>query len=502
MSDDTAPQLQVQIDVNANTTGATQAADALNGVKASAGGAAEAAGQATGSMEKMGQGAMGAGHLLHGLEMAGHGSMRGLFAAANGAKHLLETLGMGALGGMAVFAFGLGAAVMGLMKLFGDSQKEAGELQKKAEELVESTKKLRDLRMDQVVEQYTRMRDAVAGVGKAQDALNESRLKMKEAKLQTALAQSELDEAKEMAALRPGDETGRKRVTLKYAAQRETMEADSAVEIAKDRQHNIRDKQANLEKQAEQEAKALETAEKNLQAGETELAHRKKNNATLQAMGDQLREVQYKLFHQAPEASDPYQTKLHAQEVDLIRRISEGKDIMKARPVEESVAKVKGLKEKQEEQKKIYEKLETEYAATQSESDLAAEDLRKKQTKSQIVPISVSTKERDLAYEEKQRADKAARERKLADLERQKDAIEAKEHADKEHLLHAKHGEDPDEIANLHAAAAGAKINLTQSTQDLIQTLIRATEEDARQKQALIDQIKDLRAKQDNTITN
>jgi len=477
MSDDTNPQLQVQVDVTADASGAKQVADALGNVKDQAQGASGAADDASGSMDKMGEGAMGAGHVLHGLEMAAQGSARGMFSAATGARHLLEALGAGALGGIALVIGGIAAGVMALMRQFGESKEEAKKLAEEQEKVYQQTLKWRALHMDDLKREYENVHREIEGTLKAAEMLYAAQMKLLDARTASKLANLDIDEQLALGKLKPGDEMGRKRVTKEYADQRATIQDDANV-----------DKAFEAKRLADQKAQAMQ----------------EKSTMTGAAADDVMAS-----FQNARGMAES----LQVEDIDIIGKLANPLSKGQRAAFEDRRKKIaqelERIQDEQQKRAERYEKLaeqanEEDAAAAAAQIDVASATAEFGNARAKRTGSGAKSRndDRQIAYEEQQAASKADRERQRTELERQKEALDAKERADKEHLQLARHGEAPEEIANLHAAAAGAQINLSRSTQDLIQTLIKATEEDARQKQSLIEQIKELRAKQDATITN
>ena len=232
MSDETNPQLQIEVDVAANTAGAQEATSALNQVKGAAQGTAAATEDATSATDKMGRGAIGAAHTLHGLEQAAHGSARGLFTAARGMKELLASAGLAALNPILMLAAGIGIAVGLIVKHFEKAKEAAQKLGEEHAKLAEKAREFGETRFDNAIASYERIVSEIKQATAEQEKLNEARSKLKSAEVQARLAANELDEQKELAKLAPGDAEGRKGVTAKYARQRAGIEAAGAAEEA------------------------------------------------------------------------------------------------------------------------------------------------------------------------------------------------------------------------------------------------------------------------------
>lgn len=476
MADDTA-QISVQIDVASNAEPANRLSDALNQVKNSAGEAAPAVDKHSDSTVKMGEAAKGAGHLLRGLEEAGHGSFRGLLAASQGARHLMQALGMGALGPIALFIAGITAGVMALIKVFDDSKEEAKKLAEESDKVYQGMLKWRALHMDDLKREYETVRKAIDSTLKSTEMLYAAQMKLMDARTAAKLAALDIDEQLALGKLNPGDEMGRKKVNKDYSDQRATVQDDANVD------------------------KAF-TAKR--------LADQKANTARLQV--DALVKQGEDLAQSYEHAKGSRDT-LENEDLDLVAKLASPLSKSDRAYAEDRRKKIAAeLNLIQEEQLKRIEQgnaLADQYddavpAAEAAETDVSSATIEYGVARSRRTGATVKSRNEDTAisYEEQQRAAQAARAKQLADLERQKDAAAERESAHKAHRQLADRGEAPEQLAAFHAAVSGARINLSKSTQDLIQTLIKATEDDARQKQQLIEQIRALREKQDNNLTN
>ena len=258
------------VKITVGVAGAEEAATAIRKVEVAAG----ATGQAT---EKLGHQAWDAGHMLHGLEMAAEGSSRGMFGAGRGAAHLLESLGLGPLGGIALAVGAIGAAFEGLNTMMEKNAQAAKKLQDEMEKLVQDTARLKNERMDSAVEELKKLEQQTERNSSATERLFAATMKLKDAKTQREVAEIDVQEQQALLGLNPGDEIGRKRTRLEYAQKREEHQNAAAVEKAAT--------------EADRAAEKLAEGQSAAQAAQNTAAQAAANAATMKAKKKRREEI-------------------------------------------------------------------------------------------------------------------------------------------------------------------------------------------------------------------
>lgn len=206
--------------------------DAMAQLKAQCKDTAGKAKEAGAGIDDIGRGAMGAGHLLHGLERASDGSARGMFAAASGARHLMDAMGMGALGPVALILGGITAGVMALFRAFGDTEEKTKQLAAQTKKVEEQIERWRALHLDDIEKAYSRIRSEIDATLRASELLYASQLKLMDARSAGKIAEVDADEQEALSKLAPGDALGRKQVTKEYAERRAQIQEQNETDKA------------------------------------------------------------------------------------------------------------------------------------------------------------------------------------------------------------------------------------------------------------------------------
>jgi hypothetical protein len=518
MSDDTTPQIQVQVDVVANAAPAQQVADSLGAVKTAAGAASDATDKHTTAMDKMGQGAMDAGHVLRGLEAASHGSARGLFAAAQGARHLMESLGMGALGPLALFIGGITAGVMGLIKLFQDSKEEAAKLSDESAKLAIETRKLIDLRLQARIDEYAQMSKNIDAAATAQERFNAARIKSLEASTAVALAKVDLQESQDILKLNPADKTGRERIRLSAAQSRldiqnsaEANKADLEVRGAQDKATAARDSAERVLREAEQQQKINDRL-----IEEDDL--RKSINAQLAQIEQSLQAAKAKPTAERTMAD--YQRIFVGESLQRDLRAK----LAPMGPQEDFEARIAEADKKMMALQAQYE--EKASAARLADVETTPPKLRAQEVRlrGQAHSNRQASDVTQFEYDEQQRAAEAARTRQRADIEAEKERLVEIARQTKEKQMRFKQHEAPEQAAAVHAMAhaqdeqsnaqksrgsrshanqdMASAMALQHEVEQMPSNLEKYHESVQAQIKGLNDQLKSLAEKNSNNLTN
>ena len=510
MSDDADPQLQATITVGADVAGAQQAQDALDGVKNSAGGASDAADKTSGSMDKMGQGAMGAGHLLHGLEMAGQGSARGLFSAATGARHLLEALGAGALGGAALVIGGITAGVMALYKAFGQSKEETDALKKKTEEVLEQIEKWRSVHLDDIVNEYKRANAAIDSMLKSTELLHAAQVKLLDAKTAAKLADLDIDEALALKKVAHDDEMGRQRVTQDFAHQRVKIQDDTNVDKAFLDRRQADQNASSASSKAEENAKLMSDLRNSFEHA-IEMKDRLQDEKTSNSIKmvnlseSSTRRIAEAIALLGIPGGVSEKNKIAAEYADL--KSKQGAIDQKVKDLGENMV---AWDKQYTTAEAAQPELDAKAAAAKMDLSAATTDFGTARARRTGDEAKGQNDDAQLAYEQKKRSDEEALRRKEEEIRKREEAIAEQERANKEHLRQAEHGEAPEDRAILNAAANNPRApDVKASMQGLVQALKAKNDQLEREKkqahddlQAVKDQLDQLKSVVSSSISN
>jgi len=212
----------VKIDIKSTQSG-SGIADAQRGLAA--------LGNESGKLTPQLRGSAGAAGALAGALGQGQGGVASVARLAGGA---LGALAQGPIG-LLTFAFG------GLFLVMERGKKKAQEWEEQIKKAgtagATAAKKLaeaNDLKLEGAVKEIERVYSITRKAADAAEALVSARSKLATAETQAALAQIDLDEAKDLSRVPEGDDIARRRVALRYAEKRQNAQLDASERAARE----------------------------------------------------------------------------------------------------------------------------------------------------------------------------------------------------------------------------------------------------------------------------